>query len=95
MGGIRGLLVLFILLVVIYLVLYENKIAFFNPLLSLFGYKMYQIETESPDTGQIYGGYLIVHVEGTDSKPFGKILAAQIDDFTFISRKVKKNGNSN
>jgi hypothetical protein len=94
-GGIRGLIVLLVLLVVIYLVFYENRIAFFNPLLSLFSYKMYQIETESSEIGHKYNGYLIVKIEGTDSKPYGKILAAQIDDFMFISRKIKKNGDSN
>ncbi len=85
-GGLKGLSVLLSLLVVIYLALYENKIAFFNPFLTLFSYKMYRIETE--DEAQ---GYLIVKIKGIDWKPSGTVQAVALDDFLYISRIIENN----
>ena len=82
-GGIKGLIILFILLIIIYLVLYENKIAFYNPFLFLFKYKMYQIETTAMALG-----YLITKVNGIEFNPQGTIIAVQIDDFIYVARRM-------
>jgi hypothetical protein len=83
-GGIKGLIILFILLIMIYLVLYENKIAFYNPFLFLFKYKMYHIETT-----EMALGYLITKVDGNEYRPNGRINAVQIDDFIYVARRTQ------
>lgn len=87
-GGIKGLFLLLILLIVIYLVLYENRIAFYNPFLFLFKYKMYQIETT-----ELAVGYLITKVGGVEFKPQGTIKAIQIDDFIYVARRIPVGSN--
>lgn len=85
-GGLKGIIVLIILLFVIYIVTTENRISLFNPILFVFHYKMYRIETKEQ-----FIGYLIVKIGGNDRKPNGITNAVQIDDFTYIERKPTKN----
>ena len=84
-GGIKGFIVLLVLLIVIYLVLYENRIAFYNPFLFLFKYKMYHFETT-----ELGEGYLISKVIGIDFRPQGLTKAVQIDDFIYITKSVAR-----
>ncbi len=88
--GLTGLIILLFILLFFYLVSFELKIAFYNPLLYLFRYKMYQIETEEHAEG-----YLIAKIGGINYKPLGEMKTVQLDDFIFIVRQSRKKINSN
>ena len=85
-GGAKGLIVLSILLGVIYLVLYENRVILYNPFLSLFKYRMYRIQTKDKADG-----YILIRVAGINYEPSGIVTAVQIDDFFYIASQKKQN----
>ena len=85
-GGAKGLIVLSILLGVIYLVLYENRVILYNPFLSLFKYRMYRIQTKDKADG-----YILIRVAGINYEPRGLVTAVQIDDFFYIASQKKQN----
>ncbi len=85
-GGVKGLIVLSVLLGVIYLVLYENRVILYNPFLSLFKYRMYHIQTKDKADG-----YILIRVAGINYEPSGFVTAVQIDDFFYIASQKKQN----
>lgn len=62
-GGIKGLLLLFVLVVVFGLYAFSLNAMFFNPFLMLLGYRLYWVEVERED-GIGSSGYVILRITG-------------------------------
>lgn len=85
-GGIKGLIVLSILLAVVYVVMNSSRIMLYNPFLTFANYKIYRIETTRNAVG-----YLIVKkIGGVDYKLEGKVEAIQIDDYIYLQQQLHK-----
>ena len=84
-GGSRGIIILAILMMLIFILSHSSRIMLYNPFLSVFGFRIYEIEPRTgPHAYILSKGQLLVSDQ--------KITTAQIEDYIYVVKRSAKHG---